>query len=65
VDALAGASGVWRFRSVEDRHPEQVVAGGALIGLAFDPLGGLVLASSETAYRLDVDLVGLLSSRHP
>jgi sugar lactone lactonase YvrE len=65
VDALAGASGVWRFRSLEDRHPEQVVAGGALIGLAFDPLGGLVLASSETAYRLDVDLVGLLSSRHP
>ena len=31
----------------------EVVAGGALIGLAFDPHGGLVLASSDTVYRLN------------
>jgi sugar lactone lactonase YvrE len=60
VDALAGSSGVWRFRPDTDAPPEQVVAGGALIGLAFDPRGGLVLASADTAYRLDVAITGLL-----
>ena len=30
---------------------EQVVAGGSLIGLAFDPHGGLVVASSDTLFR--------------
>jgi hypothetical protein len=30
---------------------EQIIAGGALIGLAFDPTGGFVLASSDTVYR--------------
>ena len=39
---------------------EQVVVGGSLIGLAFDPHGGIVLASSDTAYRLSVPLRGLL-----
>jgi sugar lactone lactonase YvrE len=52
VDALAGASGVYRIR-VESgvKAAEQVVVGGALIGLAFDPTGGFVLASSDTVYR--------------
>ena len=51
VDALAGASGVYRLR-LDDRGPaEQMIAGGALIGLAFDPAGGFVLASSDTVYR--------------
>ena len=56
VDALAGANGVYRFTPGQPGPPEQVVCGGALIGLAFDPRGGLVLASSDTAYRLDVPL---------
>jgi sugar lactone lactonase YvrE len=54
VDAIAGAGGVYRMRLDGPREPEQVVAGGALIGLAFDPRGGLVLASSDTVYRLNV-----------
>lgn len=63
VDALAGESGLYRLRLDDPRGVEQVVAGGALIGLAFDPRGGLVLASSDTAYRLDVPLRGLLPVR--
>jgi outer membrane protein assembly factor BamB len=50
VEALAGASGLYRVRS--NGEPELVVAGNGLIGLAFDPLGGLVVCTSEAAYRL-------------
>jgi hypothetical protein len=32
---------------------EQLVSGGSLIGVAFDPTGGFVLASSDTVYRFD------------
>jgi sugar lactone lactonase YvrE len=60
VDALAGAGGVYRLRLEGPPEPEQVVAGGSLIGLAFDPRGGLVLASSDTVYKLSVDIRGLL-----
>jgi hypothetical protein len=35
----------------EERQP--VMSGGALIGLAFDPLGGAVIASGDTAYRIE------------
>ncbi len=52
VDALAGASGVYRLKVDPPVRPEQLVAGGSLVGLAFDPLGGVVLVSSETAFRL-------------
>ena len=61
VEALAGASGVYRFALEHPEAPEQVVVGGSLIGLAFDPRDGLVLASSDTAYRLDVPLRGVLA----
>jgi sugar lactone lactonase YvrE len=54
VDALAGASGVCRLSIDRPTAPEQLVAGGSLVGLAFDPLGGLVLASSDTVFRLRV-----------
>ena len=37
-----------------------MLSGGALLGLSFDPLGGLVVCSSETVYRLDVGLRGVL-----
>jgi DNA-binding beta-propeller fold protein YncE len=61
VDSLAGASGVFRFDvGAAAAQPEPVVVGGSLIGLAFDPRGGVVLASSDTAYRLDVPLRGAL-----
>ena len=63
VEALAGASGVYRFELSEQPAPEQLVVGGSRIGVAFDPHGGLVLASSDTAYRLDVPLHGVLVDR--
>ena len=60
VDAIAGSSAVYRFRSDRPGLKECVLSGGALLGLAFDPLGGLVVSSSETVYRLDVGLKGVL-----
>jgi sugar lactone lactonase YvrE len=50
VDALAGASGVYRFADL-NAPPEIVVSGGALVGVAFGPRDELVVASNETAYR--------------
>jgi sugar lactone lactonase YvrE len=50
VEALAGTSGLYRL-PVEG-EPEMVVSGPGLVGVAFDPLGGLVVCSNDTAYRL-------------
>jgi sugar lactone lactonase YvrE len=50
VDALAGASGLYRFPDL-DGATELVVSGSSLIGVAFGPNGELVVASIETAYR--------------
>jgi sugar lactone lactonase YvrE len=58
VDAVAGWNGLYRL-SLDRREPEEVLAGGDLIGLCFDPRGGLVLVSQDTAYRLDVPVRGL------
>ena len=52
VDALAGSSGVYRFTS-DDRPPEIVVSGSALVGVAFGPNGEMAVASNDTAYRFD------------
>ncbi len=49
VEALAGASGVYRI--ARDGGTELVLAGPNLIGLAFDSLGTMVVCSNETAYR--------------
>ncbi len=49
VEALAGASGVYRV--APDNSAELVLAGPGLIGLAFDSFGSMVVCSSETAYR--------------
>ena len=54
VEALAGWSGLYRLRI--DGKPELVVAGPSLVGVAFNPKGGLVVASNDTAYRLDVGI---------
>ena len=51
VEALAGASGLYRLRP--DGQPELVVAGPGLVGVAVDPTGGLVVSSNETVYRLN------------
>jgi hypothetical protein len=50
VEALAGASGLYRLRNGGD--PELVLAGPGLVGVGFDGNGGLVVCSNETAYRL-------------
>lgn len=51
IDALAGTSGVYRLPLDRPARPERVVSGGSLIGLAFHPRGGFVLASGETLFR--------------
>jgi sugar lactone lactonase YvrE len=60
VDAVAGASAVYRVHPDRPATKESVLSGGALLGLAFDPHGGLVVSSSETVYRLDVGLRGVI-----
>lgn len=52
VEALAGSSGVYRLADKSDT-PELVVAGAALIGVAFGAGGEMVVASNETAYGFD------------
>lgn len=56
VEALAGASGVYRVAA--DGSTAAVLAAEALVGLAFDPTGGLVVASNHTAYRVDAPVTG-------
>lgn len=52
MEALAGWSGLYRLRP--EGKTELVLAGQSLVGVAFDPAGGLVVASNDTAYRLNV-----------
>jgi sugar lactone lactonase YvrE len=52
VDAVAGGSGLYRLR--EGHARELVLSAPALVGVVLDPRGGLVVSSSDTAYRLDV-----------
>jgi hypothetical protein len=54
IEALAGASGLYRLGPGGRR--ELVVAGSGLVGVAFDPSRGLVLATNDTLFRLDADL---------
>jgi sugar lactone lactonase YvrE len=57
VDALAGASGLYRVAIGQPNpEPELVLTAPSLIGVAFDPAGGVVLASSDTIWRLDAPL---------
>jgi sugar lactone lactonase YvrE len=53
VEALAGVSGLYRLPSQGD--PELALAGPGLVGVAFDPNGGVVVCSNDTAYRLPRD----------
>ena len=50
VEALAGVSGLYRIPDTGD--PELVLSGPGLVGVAFNPAGGLVVTSNETAFRL-------------
>ncbi len=60
VDALAGASGLYRIRLSAPDAPELMLSGAPLIGLAFDPHGGLALSTAEVVYKLSVGVRGLL-----
>lgn len=60
VDALAGASGLYRFRAGAPGERELMLSGGSLIGLAFDPHGGVAIATNDSVYRLAVGIRGLL-----
>jgi len=51
VEALAGSSGLYRVGAADE--PQLVVSGEGLVGVAFDPVGGLVLSSNDTVYRFD------------
>ena len=55
VDAVAGGAGLYRVREGAPRT--LVLAAPSLVGAAIDPRGGLVVASNETIYRLDVGLL--------
>ncbi len=57
VDALAGSAGLYRV-DVAAARPELefVLSAPALVGLAFDPAGGVVLASNDTLWRLEVGI---------
>ena len=51
VEALAGASGLYRIRG--EGEAEQLVAAPSLVGVAFDPAGGVVVASDDRVYRFE------------
>lgn len=62
ADALAGGSGgLFRLDPSRPEAPaERLLTAAGIVGVAFDPLGGLVLASADTVFRLDVPLRGRL-----
>jgi sugar lactone lactonase YvrE len=55
VEALAGAAGLYRV-DVSEKNPTPMLmlSAQSLVGVAFDPAGGIVLASSDTIWKLDV-----------
>lgn len=63
ADALAGAAGLYRVDVTQGAPvPELVLTAPSLVGLAFDPDGGLILAGSDTVWRLEVPLRPLAAS---
>ena len=51
VDAIAGDAALFRIRLDRPHEKERILSGGALIGLAFDGEGRMVVASNDTVYR--------------
>lgn len=59
VEAAAGAAGLYRLSAAAlaaGEAPELIVAAPTLVGVAFDPDGGVILASNDTVWRLSSDL---------
>jgi sugar lactone lactonase YvrE len=66
ADALAGASGIYRVDVTSDAPaPQLIAAAPVIVGLAFDPEGGLIVASSDAVWRLDVPLAGAVAYPGP
>lgn len=66
ADALAGAGGIYRVDVASDAPtPVLVAASPVIVGLAFDPGGGLIVASSDAVWRLDVPLAGAVAFPGP
>lgn len=58
VDALAGAAGLYKI-DVSGQSPvvpQLMLSAMSLVGVTFDPAGGLILASNDTIWKLDVPL---------
>lgn len=53
VEALAGASGVYRLRPGSGEPPELILAGPGLVGVAVNPAGGLAVVTGEAAWMFD------------
>ncbi len=64
ADAIAGTGGLYRF-AADGSDPELLISAGGLVGLAFGPAGTLAVASSDTVYRLDAGISGLLPFTRP
>jgi sugar lactone lactonase YvrE len=63
VEALAGSSGLYRVPPAGE--PELVLSGPALVGVAFDGRGVVVVTSNDTAYRLPANAGRRLPNAHP
>lgn len=64
ADALAGAAALYRVDVTRPNPvPELVLTAPALVGLAFDPAGGIVLGGSDVVWRLDVPVRPLAAAR--
>jgi sugar lactone lactonase YvrE len=50
TEALAGASGVYRVDPRSSEPPVLVASGAGLVGVAFDPLGGMVVTTNDVAF---------------
>jgi hypothetical protein len=58
AEAAAGTAGLYRLRLGPNggrAAAELAAAVPAIVGVAFDPEGGVVMASNDTIWRLDVD----------
>lgn len=65
VDALAGRGGLYRFEKNDTASPIALLEAGGLVGLAFSRDGSLALSTSDTVYRLDAGVHGLLPFTRP
>jgi sugar lactone lactonase YvrE len=64
AEAMAGGAGLYRVDVTDPcPTPVRVLSAVALIGVAIDPAGGLVLTSNDTVWKLDVGLWPYESSK--